>query len=112
MVDHSYSAGGSELRLGCGRRYSNSCIRWERQRLTDEEWRGSLESATNPPRPSWQQIFLAGVPPSPAPPTGLEAGLLCRDLAAREYGFWEAAIYWASEGAPDRMEPDKNGIPC
>jgi hypothetical protein len=54
-------------------------------------------------------VFLAGAAP---PPTGLEAGLFCRDLDARGYGFWDAAVYWVSEGSPDRMDADRNGIPC
>ena len=45
------------------------------QRLTDEEWRDMLDAATNPPRPAWQEIFLAGEPPAPRNRTGLEAGV-------------------------------------
>jgi hypothetical protein len=79
------------------------------QRLTDEEWRELLAQGTQPARPDWQQVFLAGEPP---PPSGLQAGLFCRDLEERGYDFWTAAIYWISEGAPDRMDADQNGIPC
>ncbi|MDJ0497814.1 MAG: DUF3160 domain-containing protein [Acidimicrobiia bacterium] len=81
-------------------------------RLTDEEWRDMLDAATNPPRPGWQDIFLAGEPPTPRNRTGLEAGLFCRDLADMGYGFWMAVPYWLAEGAPDRMDADRNGIPC
>jgi hypothetical protein len=82
------------------------------QRLTDEEWRAQLDAATNPPRPDWQQIFLAGEPLAPRNITGLEAGLFCRDLADMGYDFGVAAAYWLAEGAPDRMDADRNGIPC
>jgi len=79
------------------------------QRLTDEEWRTSLDSGTAPERPAWEQVFLAGEGPQP---TALETGLFCRDLQARGRTFWDAAVYWVSEGSPDRMDADQNGIPC
>jgi hypothetical protein len=82
---------------------------WNDQRLTDEEWRDWLELGKQPPRPAWQNIFLAGEPPAP---TGLEPGLFCRDLDERNFGFWTAAIYWVSEGSTSRMDADGNGIPC
>ncbi|MDJ0924425.1 MAG: DUF3160 domain-containing protein [Acidimicrobiia bacterium] len=82
------------------------------QRLTDEEWRAQLDAGTNPPRPDWQQVFLAGEPPPPRNRTGLEAGLFCRDLRDMGYGFFDAVSYWMAEGAPDRMDADGNGIPC
>jgi hypothetical protein len=81
-------------------------------RLTDEEWRAQLDTSTNPPRPEWQQIFLAGEPPASRNITGLDRGLLCRDLADMGYGFTAAAAYWLAEGAPPRMDADRNGIPC
>ncbi len=85
---------------------------WNEQRLTDEEWRAQLEAGTNPPRPAWQQIFLAGEPPAPQNQTDVAAGLFCRDIEAMGYGFSEAVSYWLTEGAPDRMDADTNGIPC
>ncbi len=85
---------------------------WNDQRLTDDEWRAQLDAGTNPPRPDWQQVFLAGEPPAPRNVTGLETGLLCRDLEAMGYGFTAAASYWLAEGAPARMDADGNGIPC
>ena len=42
----------------------------------------------------------------------VEAGLFCRDLAALGYGYVEAVAYWIEEGSPDRMDADRNGIPC
>ncbi|MGA9596599.1 MAG: DUF3160 domain-containing protein [Acidimicrobiia bacterium] len=81
------------------------------QRFTDEEWRAQLEAGTQPERPKWEQAFLADNPPQNNA-TGLESGLFCRDLAAMGYGFTEAVAYWLAEGAPDRMDADRNGIPC
>jgi hypothetical protein len=43
---------------------------------------------------------------------GLASGLFCRDLYAMGYGYETAVDYWFSEGAPDRMDADGNGIPC
>ena len=43
---------------------------------------------------------------------GLPSGLFCRDLYARGYNYGQAVDYWFSEGAPDRMDEDLNGIPC
>ncbi|MCP4958773.1 MAG: DUF3160 domain-containing protein [Actinomycetia bacterium] len=82
------------------------------QRLTDDEWRAQLDAATNPQRPDWQQVFLAGEPPAARNITGLESGLFCRDLAAMGHGAWVAVPYWLAEGAPERMDADGNGIPC
>jgi hypothetical protein len=42
----------------------------------------------------------------------LAAGLFCRDLNAGGYAYDEAVAYWTREGQPDRMDADRNGIPC
>jgi len=87
----------------------------EGQRLTDEEWRAMLEAGEQPDRPEWQNVFLAGDAALVNPTynrTGLETGLFCRDIAAMGYGFSEAVAYWMAEGAPDRMDADRDGIPC
>lgn len=42
----------------------------------------------------------------------LEAGLFCRDLEPLGYGYSDVVAYWVSEGSPDRMDEDRNGIPC
>ena len=41
-------------------------------------------------------------------------GKLCRDLGFPDdgSGFQRAVAYWLIEGAPDRMDADRNGIPC
>ncbi len=52
---------------------------------------------------------------SVAPPPGiasLPSGLFCRDLIDRELGYPDAVAYWFSEGQPDRMDEDLDGIPC
>jgi len=45
-------------------------------------------------------------------PGSLPSGLLCRDLRARGLSYADAVTYWWTEGAPDRMDADLNGIPC
>jgi hypothetical protein len=52
----------------------------------------------------YDPAFFAGLP--------TESGLFCRDLVAEGYAFAEAVAYWLSEGSPDRMDADVNGIPC
>lgn len=42
----------------------------------------------------------------------LPSGLLCRDLEARGIGVYDALRYYIWEGSPDRMDADRNGIPC
>lgn len=60
-------------------------------------------------------------PPAAAPSTTaiinldpmlLEPGLLCRDLQDRGYSYSAAVTYWQREGLPDRMDKDRNGVPC
>ena len=41
-----------------------------------------------------------------------ETGLFCRDLEPAGFDFSSAVAYWVREGAPDRMDADRNGIPC
>ncbi len=81
------------------------------QRLTDEEWRALLAAGEAPARPIWQQPILSGDLELPES-NELTAGLLCRDVLNRGFGFWTAAAYWISEGSPARMDADGNGIPC
>ena len=57
--------------------------------------------------------------PEPAPPAApigdvrsAPAGLLCKDLAAQGYSYSAAVDYWRVNGQPNRMDADKNGIPC
>lgn len=42
----------------------------------------------------------------------LPAGLFCRDLRAKGYSYVEAVEYWRHHGRPDRMDADRNGVPC
>ncbi|QYG93383.1 hypothetical protein HC251_13760 [Iamia sp. SCSIO 61187] len=43
---------------------------------------------------------------------GIEPGLLCRDLRAEELDYSAAVAYWLDEGRPERMDEDRDGIPC
>lgn len=45
-------------------------------------------------------------------PAGLAPGLLCSDLGERGLGYDQAVAYWIGEGKPNRMDADRNGIPC
>jgi len=38
--------------------------------------------------------------------------LFCRDLYALGYAYPEAALYWSTFDTPDRMDADRNGMPC
>jgi hypothetical protein len=42
----------------------------------------------------------------------LPDGLFCRDLDARGYSYVAAVEYWRMHGQPDRMDADRNGLPC
>jgi hypothetical protein len=42
----------------------------------------------------------------------LPSGLFCRDIESRGLGYAPALVYWVREGGPDRMDADRNGIPC
>ena len=42
----------------------------------------------------------------------LGSGLLCRDLNAMGLSLGDAVAYWLREQRPDRMDADRNGIPC
>lgn len=45
-------------------------------------------------------------------PVSLRDGLFCRDLRALGYDFGQAVRYWEAQGQPDRMDEDRDGIPC
>jgi len=53
---------------------------------------------------TYQPTFFSGLPE--------DDDLFCRDLEPMGYSFAEAIAYWLREGAPDRMDADRNGIPC
>jgi hypothetical protein len=42
----------------------------------------------------------------------LDDGLFCRDLKALGYTYVDAVDYWLIEQRPNRMDADRNGIPC
>ncbi|MDJ0955024.1 MAG: hypothetical protein QNJ81_15200, partial [Acidimicrobiia bacterium] len=62
-------------------------------------------TTTSEPAPTTTETTLA-------PIVDVESGLFCRDLNARGYGYADAVTYWIREGGPDRMDADRNGIPC
>ena len=47
-----------------------------------------------------------------SPLVEFDPGLACRDIAARRLGYDVAVSYWMKVGAPDRMDADRDGIPC
>jgi hypothetical protein len=51
-------------------------------------------------------------PSGPGDVLGQPAGLLCRDLAAKGYSYSAAVDYWRFHAQPNRMDADRNGIPC
>ncbi len=55
-------------------------------------------------------------PPATSAPVGdvlaQPAGLLCRDLEGRGFSYSAAVDYWRHHGQPNRMDADRNGIPC
>jgi hypothetical protein len=86
-------------------------------RLTDEEWRGMLDAGETPDRPSWQDAFLPGgagtseLPEREEAFRGIPRDKFCRDLFPL-FTYADAYEYWEWEGRPDRMDADRNGIPC
>lgn len=44
----------------------------------------------------------------------MRPGMYCRDLVVEEDHppYWSAVLYWLYEGEPDRMDADRDGIPC
>lgn len=84
-------------------------------------------TTTTSPEPTTQPVPVDPAPapaPEPAPVaplagqggTGsvesLPAGLLCKDVKARGHSYSAAVRYWELEGMPDRMDKDRNGVPC
>jgi cytoskeletal protein RodZ len=72
-------------------------------------------NANKPPK----VVVVQPKPPAPVAPapsytsvTDLPAGLFCRDLKARGYGWSDATTYWNYWGQPANMDADLNGIPC
>jgi hypothetical protein len=52
------------------------------------------------------------VPPAVGDVRSLPVGLFCRDLKAKGYSYVAAVDYWRLHGQPNRMDADRNGIPC
>ncbi len=88
-------------------------------RLTDEEWKALLAGGHAPDRPVWQGVFLPGAAggtaalPEPEETfLGIPPGRFCRDLYPLGYTYADAYAYWEWEGRPDRMDADRNSVPC
>ncbi len=43
---------------------------------------------------------------------GVARGAFCRDLDAEGLDYLGAFMYWLWDGSPERMDADRNGIPC
>ena len=74
-----------------------------------EEAAASTVASTTTTIPAVTTVALA---PGPAGVAALAPGLFCRDLDAMGYPYDDAVAYWFLEGSPDRMDADRNGIPC
>ncbi len=109
-------AGQFQIAYGATYSYYEFWVPESEGRLTDEEWRQRLRDGELPDRPAWQSVFLAGAETAVVPDTDLfndaPGGLFCRDLAAMGFDYALAHDYWEWDGSPDRMDADRNGIPC
>jgi hypothetical protein len=84
---------------------------------------GPRTQAVAPPRVA-QPTPVPAVPLTPRPSStaasvqafgdvrDLPVGLVCRDLKQRGYGYAAAVDYWRIQGQPQRLDADRNGIPC
>jgi hypothetical protein len=75
------------------------------------------ESSTTTTQPPTVTTTTTTVAPSTttttlAPVDQVASGLFCRDLHALGYGYPDGAAYWLGDGSPDRMDADRNGVPC
>ncbi len=74
----------------------------------------TLAQSTTTSAPSTTTTKAAPTTTSTTLPTvdQVETGLFCRDLHAFGYSYVDAVAYWVREGSPERMDADRNGIPC
>lgn len=71
----------------------------------------ALPATTAPPPVVMAETTIA--PPAPIGDVRQAAeGLLCKDLSALGYSYSASVDYWRLWGQPNRMDADKNGIPC
>ncbi len=105
-------AGGFQVARGGVYSYYEFVSPADLGRLTDEEWRRLLDGGEAPERPGWQAAFLVEGGEPAAGAGDLPPGLFCRDLAAQGLDYTAAHAYWVAEGSPDRMDADRNGVPC
>lgn len=77
------------------------------------ETTSTASTVTVAPTTTATTTTTAAVTTTTRPPVAaLGAGLFCRDIVSLGYGYSDAVAYWVSEGSPDRMDADGNGIPC
>ena len=96
-----------------GYSYAAAVTYWRREGQPDrmDTEKNGIPCETVYPLGEVQGIFPAATVPVTEPPA-LPSGLLCRDLHARTIDVYGAIDYYVSEGSPDRMDADGNGIPC
>jgi len=62
-------------------------------------------------------VTTTAVPPTAVPTTlgdvrAQPAGLFCRDLRAKGFSYPAAVDYWRVQGQPERLDADRDGVPC
>lgn len=73
---------------------------------------GDEPLATAPRKAAKKKPALARAPRHIGDVADLGPGLFCRDLDATGYSYSAAVEYWRIEGHTNRMDVDRNGIPC
>lgn len=96
-------------RLGHG--FGDAMVYWVREGLPDRmdaDHNGIPCETVYPPDTVTSVLWFERV----AGQAALPSGLFCRDLNRRGYLFAAALAYWVREGAPARMDADRNRLPC
>ncbi len=79
---------------------------------TTQSTTSSTTSTTTAPESSTTVDTTVPPPPAVGDVRSLPDGLFCRDLEAQGYSYSAAVDYWRVHGQPNRMDEDRNGIPC
>lgn len=69
-------------------------------------------TTTEPPATTESPTTAAPIPAPLGDVRQASEGLFCRDLEAQGYSYAAAVDYWRVWGQPNRMDADRNGIPC
>jgi serine/threonine protein kinase len=75
---------------------------------TDSAPPSASSGSTGATSPSAPAVATVG----PGLVSDLASGLFCRDLMSGGYSYSAAIDYWRMNGEPNRMDADRNGIPC